>query len=151
MLERTVKPVLLQRLKQYPAVALLGPRQCGKTTLAKSLGGVYFDLEQQSDCLRLDLSWDTLADGEKLLMLDEAQTWPDLFPRLRGAIDQSRKRNGRFLILGSVSPALMVNVSGSLAGRLSPIELSPLTVSEIPAAAREYRWLCPSFAPVCRT
>jgi len=61
----------------------------------------------------------------KLIILDEAQTWPEVFPRLRGAIDTERRRYRRFLLLGSVSPALMTQVSESLAGRLSVVELTP--------------------------
>ena len=119
MIGRLVEPLVLERLSSCPAVALVGPRQCGKTTLARSIGGRYFDLEQESDRLRLDLEWDTLVAGPDLVILDEAQSWPDVFSRLRGAIDQDRKRMGRFLLLGSVSPSLMVQVSESLAGRLS--------------------------------
>ena len=122
---------------------MLGPRQCGKTTLARSLGGVYFDLEQQEDRLRLDLEWDHLVTGPGLLILDEAQSCPELFPRLRGAIDRDRKRMGRFLLLGSVSPSLMVQVSESLAGRLSLIEMTPFLWGELDdPAARERLWPC---------
>jgi predicted AAA+ superfamily ATPase len=131
MLHRSLNPTLQHRLRTMPAVALTGPRQCGKTTLAQSLDGHYFDLEQDSERLRLDLSWDRLVAGDTLIVLDEAQTWPPLFPRLRGSIDGDRKRNGRFLLLGSVSPALMREVSESLAGRLSLLELSPLLLGEL--------------------
>src|SRR5207248_2128735 len=75
-------------------------------------------------------------------ILDEAQEWPEVFLRLRGAIDADRKRQGRFLLLGSVSPALMTQVSESLAGRLSLLELTPLLLSELPTdAARNRHWL----------
>lgn len=142
MIKRAVHPLLLERLGVYPAVALVGPRQCGKTTLAQALGGRYFDIEQEPDRLRLDLEWDDLLAGKDLIILDEAQTWPDLFTRLRGAIDQDRKRMGRFLLLGSVSPALMVQVSESLAGRLSLIELTPLLLTELTTkVSRKRRWL----------
>ncbi len=125
-----------------PAVAIIGPRQCGKTTLARSMRGVYFDLEQESERLRLDLEWDGLITEDRLIILDEAQSWPDIFPRLRGTIDDDRRRMGRFLLLGSVSPALMTQVSESLAGRLSLIELTPFLVTELKQkAARERRWL----------
>ena len=135
-------PVLNRRLTDFPAVALIGPRQCGKTTLARSLGGRYYDLEQEPDRLRLDLDWDDATCGRELVILDEAQAWPELFPRLRGAIDRQRPRKGRFLLLGSVSPALMRQVSESLAGRLSLVELTPLTLSELTAdAQRRRRWL----------
>jgi hypothetical protein len=137
---------LKRRLAAFPAVALVGPRQCGKTTLAKALGGAYFDLEQPAERLRLDLEWDTLAQLRHPVVLDEAHTWPEVFPRLRGAIDQQRKRHGRFLILGSISPALMVQVSESLAGRLSLVELTPLLWRELQTdAQRDRLWLCGGF------
>ncbi len=138
-----VQDQILERLRGYPAVGLVGPRQSGKTTLAKSLGGAYFDLEQESERLRLDIEWERLIAGKEMLILDEAQSWPDVFPRLRGAIDGDRKRMGRFLLLGSVSPTLMVQVSESLAGRLSLVELTPLLLSELETkASRGRRWLC---------
>ncbi len=143
MLDRHIRPELLNRLDAYPAVTLVGPRQCGKTTLARSLGGRYFDLEQESERLRADLEWDKLATSRELVVLDEAQSWPAVFTRLRGAIDRDRKRHGRFLLLGSVSPSLMVHVSQSLAGRLSLIEMTPLLSTELTTnASRERRWLC---------
>jgi hypothetical protein len=123
-------------------VALVGPRQCGKTTLARSLGGIYFDLEQEGDRIKLDLQWDRLVKGKAIVILDEAQSWPSIFPRLRGAIDADRKRNGRFLLLGSVSPALMITVSQSLAGRLALLELTPFLWTEIPSAQQQNLWLC---------
>lgn len=134
---------MLDRLETYPAVALVGPRQCGKTTLALSLGGEYFDLEQEPERLRMDLEWERLTRGDDLVILDEAQSWPEVFTRLRGAIDRDRKRMGRFLLLGSVSPSLMVQVSQSLAGRLSLVELTTFLWTEVKAqAARERLWLC---------
>jgi predicted AAA+ superfamily ATPase len=142
MIPRQVERELKGRLAGSPAAALVGPRQCGKTTLARSLGGQYFDLEQESDRLRLDLDWDRLVAGKSLMILDEAQSWPRVFERLRGAIDADRKLRGRFLLLGSVSPALMVHVSESLAGRLALVELTPLLLSEVQAASRERIWLC---------
>jgi predicted AAA+ superfamily ATPase len=143
MIPRRIRRQLVERLKAYPAVGLVGPRQSGKTTLAQSMRGVYFDLEREEDRLRLDLEWDTLVTGKNPVILDEAQAWPELFARLRGAIDRDRKRTGRFLLLGSVSPSLMVQVSESLAGRLSIIELTPFLWTELKAkASRERRWLC---------
>ena len=143
MIRRLVQHQLLERLRVYPAVALIGPRQCGKTTLAQSIGGAHFDLEQPSERLRLDLEWDALVAQKGLVILDEAQSWPEVFARLRGAIDRDRKRMGRFLILGSVSPSLMIQVSESLAGRLSLVELTPFLLSELRTkASRQRRWLC---------
>jgi len=138
-----VTELVVARLAEEPAVGLLGPRQCGKTTLAQSLGGEgegYFDLEQPNERLRLDIEWERLVGGKQLIILDEAQAWPEVFPRLRGAIDQDRKRNGRFLILGSVAPALMKQVSESLAGRLSLVELTPFLATELKPKIREELW-----------
>lgn len=140
MVRRHVAGLVRQRLRQYPAVALVGPRQAGKTTLARSLRGTYFDLEQATDRLRLDLQWDSAVKGRSLIILDKAQAWPEIFPRLRGAIDAVRGRKGRFLILGSVSPSLMVQVSESLAGRLSPVELTPLLANELPRVPLTRVW-----------
>ncbi|MCU0229967.1 MAG: ATP-binding protein [Acidobacteria bacterium] len=146
MLRRGIELVLAERLGAYPAVTLVGPRQCGKTTLARSLPGEYFDLEQESDRLRLDLEWDTLCYGSRLIVLDEAQAWPGVFPRIRGAIDAERGRPGRFLLLGSVSPALMTEVSESLAGRLSILTLTPFLHGELASdAARKRLWLVGGF------
>jgi uncharacterized protein len=141
MIRRHILRVLKSRLKQYPAVTLVGPRQAGKTTLARSLGEAYYDLEQETDRLRLDLEWNKLVEGRQLIVLDEAQTWPELFPRLRGAIDRYRQRKGRFLLLGSVSPSLMRQVSESLAGRLALVELTPFLLDELPTnVARKRLW-----------
>ncbi len=139
MLPRKITPILRARLADYPAVALVGPRQCGKTTLARSIGGLYFDLEQASDRLRIDLDWEEASGGNDLVILDEAQAWPEIFQRLRGEIDRDRGRSGRFLLLGSVSPALMTQVSESLAGRLSVIELTPLLHAELEHDAQRNR------------
>ena len=143
MIRRRVQELVLERLDAYPAVALVGPRQCGKTTLAQAMGGTYFDLEQESERLRLDLEWEGLVAGTDLAILDEAQSSPEVFTRLRGAIDRDRKRMGRFLLLGSVSPSLMVQVSESLAGRLSLVELTPFLLTELGTkVSRDRRWLC---------
>lgn len=133
-------PVLRRRLRASPAVALVGPRQSGKTTLARALPGRYFDLELQADRLALDLQWADLLSGTALIVLDEAQTWPEVFARVRAAIDADRRRNGRFLLLGSVSPAMMVEVSESLAGRLALVELPPLSLTEVPRVALQRLW-----------
>src|SRR2546422_831247 len=119
MRRRMVRELVSDRLATNPAVAIAGPRQCGKTVLARSFSRTYFDLEQREDRLRLDVEWRDLVRGRRLVVLDEAQSWPELFPRLRGAIDADRARSGRFLLLGSVSPALMREVSESLAGRMA--------------------------------
>ena len=138
---RRTKPLVRQRLKSYPAVALVGPRQSGKTTLARSLSTEYFDLEQEPERLRLDVHWPSLIKTKRLIVFDEAQSWPELFPRLRGVIDMERQRFGRFLLLGSISPALMKHVSESLAGRLSLVELNPFTLTELPDIPLTELWL----------
>ncbi len=143
MVPRKISQVVQDRLTRYPAVALVGPRQSGKTTLARALHGEYFDLEQETDRLRMDVQWNELIEGKSLVVLDEAQAWPEVFRRLHGAIDQDRRRMGRFLLLGSVSPSLAAEVSESLAGRLSLVELTPFTWNELPTkAARGRLWCC---------
>jgi predicted AAA+ superfamily ATPase len=129
-------------LRLFPAVTLVGPRQCGKTTLARTLGTRYYDMEAEGDRVRLDAEWNVRVQGDELTIIDEAQQAPELFPRLRGAIDADRKRNGRFLLLGSVSPTLMVNVSESLAGRMAVMRLSPLILPELEDAGQtDALWL----------
>ena len=141
MIERAQVEPLRARLARHPAVALVGPRQSGKTTLARAFGGLYFDLEQAGDRTRLDVEWDRVCAQRELVVLDEAQTSPAVFPRLRGAIDADRKRHGRFLLLGSISPALMTHVSESLAGRLSVLELAPFLLWEVPSVGTADHWL----------
>jgi hypothetical protein len=142
MIKRAVSKLVLARLEQFPAVGLLGPRQCGKTTLAKGLSRHYFDLEQPSDRLRLDLSWNDIIERNDLVLLDEAQAWPEVFPRLRAAIDARRKHNGRFLLLGSVSPVLMRQAGESLAGRMALLELTPFFLAELPGSKFDLLWRC---------
>ena len=142
MLSRLVERRLRSALREQPAAALLGPRQVGKTTLARSLPGTYFDLELETERLRLDLEWEQLVKEKRLLVLDEAQAFPEIFPRLRAAIDSERRRTGRFLILGSVSPQLMRSVSDALTGRLALLELTPFLWTELESDAQRRRlWL----------
>jgi len=146
VLRRASAPFLRSMLRRFPAVTLVGPRQCGKTTLAREIGGEYFDLEQESDRVRLDLEWTRLVAGRTRVILDEAQTHPAVFPRLRAAIDADRARNGRFILLGSVSPTLMRSVSESLAGRMAVIELTPFLWNELAARPMRSRlWLMGGF------
>jgi predicted AAA+ superfamily ATPase len=83
MLRRRVAGLIRDRLAAFPAVALVGPRQCGKTTLAKTLAKPYFDLEQPEERVRLDLQWNDLMGRNDRLVLDEAQQWPELITNLR--------------------------------------------------------------------
>lgn len=132
---------VLNKLKRSPAVVLTGPRQCGKTTLARSLSDIaYFDLERDSDRLRLNVEWANLVAAGQCIVLDEVQTMPELFPRLRGEIDEKRKTNGRFLLLGSVAPSLMKQVAESLAGRMAILEMTPLVTSELPEEQWDSLW-----------
>ena len=141
MLKRCALQEIIDDLGQFPAVALLGCRQVGKTTLAGYASEVldkpseYLDLELTSD--REKLSEPQLflekQDG-KLLILDEIQRIPELFPILRAIIDKRRKKGemaGHFLILGSASPELLKQSSESLAGRISYIELNPFNILEV--------------------
>jgi uncharacterized protein len=126
-------------LADFPAVALLGPRQCGKTWLARSLLGpraIYLDLERPRDAARLrDADLYLTQHRDDLVCLDEVQRMPALFPLLRSLIDDD-PRPGRFLLLGSASPDLIRFGSESLAGRLTLRELTPFTIDEaVPAAA----------------
>jgi predicted AAA+ superfamily ATPase len=141
MVPRIYQRQLREKLKRYPAVALTGPRQCGKTTLAQKLGGVYFDMETAGSEARLDAEWEGLVSGRRLIIIDEAQNAPGVFSRLRGTIDADRKRNGRFLLLGSVSPGLMENVSESLAGRLGLVRMTPFILPELKTGQMDDLWL----------
>ena len=121
-------------LKQFPAVLLLGVRQCGKTCLLKNLYPTwkYFDLEnlKDRDFLTRDFEF-FFREYPKNIILDEAQEIPELFKHLRGVIDRDRKMNGRFLITGSSSPELISKASDSLAGRVAVLELGTFKISEI--------------------
>jgi len=139
MLKRQITEKLEFTIAQVPAVALLGARQVGKTTLAKTIAeginSVYLDLESPEDLLKLSDPTSFLsAHADKLVIIDEIQRSPDLFPVLRGLIDKNRhqgRSSGQFLLLGSASMDLMRQSSESLAGRISYIEMSGLNVAEI--------------------
>jgi predicted AAA+ superfamily ATPase len=141
MLERHYASLVNNKLRKFPAVAILGPRQCGKPTLARALAGRYFDLESERSYLRLDAEWDALAAGNELVVIDEAQEQPEVFRRLRGTIDADRVRRGRYLLLGSVSPGIMRAVGESLAGRLGRVEMGPLNLLETGAHRLDDLWL----------
>jgi len=139
MLERQITERLQATIAQVPAVALLGARQVGKTTLAKTIAkdidSIYLDLEAPEDLLKLSDPTSFLSGhADKLVILDEIQRSPELFLVLRGLIDKSReqgRRAGQFLLLGSASIDLMRQSSESLAGRISYIEMSGLNLAEI--------------------
>ncbi|MGG7033594.1 MAG: ATP-binding protein [Flavobacterium sp.] len=131
---------LISHLKQYlavfPAVAVLGPRQCGKSTLIKSLnehlkGVLYLDMQSASDLNKLsepELFFESNAD--RLICLDEIQLVPELFSVLRSVIDRNRI-NGKFILLGSASKELIQQTSESLAGRIGMLHLSPFLINEL--------------------
>lgn len=133
MIPRSAQPRLKKLASGFPAVIMLGPRQCGKTTLARHfVDGRYFDLEKPSDLQIFtgDIEY-ALRQLKGPLILDEAQTLPPLFPVLRALIDESRRANGRFFLLGSVSPELVRSISETLAGRVGILELTPFLLSEV--------------------
>lgn len=139
MIRRRIQTRLRELLNDHPAVALLGPRQVGKTTLAleiaKDVESLYLDLESTGDRARLSEPELYLAEHEKkLVILDEVHRVPGLFHSLRGLIDRGRrkgKRTGRFLLLGSASMDLLRQSGESLAGRIAYLELSPFDVLEV--------------------
>ena len=136
LIEREVRQTVIDDLEHFPAVAILGPRQAGKTTLAKSMTAsrpdtVYLDLERHSHLSRLQDAETFLSlHQDKLVCIDEVQLRPDLFPLLRALIDDHR-RPGRFLILGSSSPELLRQSSETLAGRLSYVYITPFHRREL--------------------
>lgn len=135
--KRKVTTQILYDLSFFPSVGIIGPRQVGKTTLAKKLQediqseSIYLDLELDSDRIRLEDAESYLKlHEEKCIIIDEIQRMPQLFPLLRALIDQDR-RPARFILLGSASPELIRGTSETLAGRIAYTELSPLTFSEV--------------------
>lgn len=138
MIKRRLEALIRDRLENSPSVALMGPRQVGKTTLAFTLGeetpSVYLDLENRIDLRKVqDIEAFHQANRDKLIILDEVQRLPDVFASIRGLIDAERRKgntNRLFLFLGSASIELLRQSSESLAGRISYIELFPVNVME---------------------
>ncbi|MDP1931610.1 MAG: ATP-binding protein [Gammaproteobacteria bacterium] len=151
MLKRHITENLQATIAQVPAVALLGARQIGKTTLARfvaqDINSIYLDLEAPEDLLKLSDPASFLnLHTDKLVILDEIQRSPDLFPVLRGLIDKNREQGrkaGQFLLLGSASMDLLRQSSESLAGRISYIEMGGLNVVETESSqeSRQKLWL----------
>jgi predicted AAA+ superfamily ATPase len=135
-IERILTTDIERKLENMPGVVILGPRQCGKSTLAKAIiseigGAVYLDLERPSDVSKLrDPEAFFSLNSDQLICLDEIQRIPELFPVLRSVIDENR-RNGQFIILGSASPDLMKQSSETLAGRISYFALTPFVLKEV--------------------
>ncbi len=155
MYPRKLSAHLIGLLNRHPAVALLGPRQAGKTTLALELArgrpSMYLDLESPADLAKLTEPELFLAMHEdKLLILDEIQRAPDLFAVLRGIIDKGRREGratGRFLLLGSAAMDLLQQSAESLAGRIAYVELGPLQLTETGAESADRLWLRGGFPP----
>lgn len=153
MFARALLPEVMATLRHSPAVALLGPRQVGKTTLALAVAealreecpSIYLDLESEADRAKLAQPELYLADHQdKLVILDEVHRAPGLLPVLRGLIDKARRagrRHGQYLLLGSASVDLLKQSGESLAGRIAYLELAPLTPMETPGVAPDELWL----------
>lgn len=149
MFSRFLYPHLTDAIAHSPAVALLGPRQVGKTTLAMEVGernhALYLDLESEQDRAKLAQPELYLTDHlDKLVILDEVHRAPGLFPVLRGLIDRNRRvghRSGQYLLLGSASLDLLKQSGETLAGRIAYLELTPLLVLETPDVSPDELWV----------
>jgi len=147
ILERNLRKLIKDSIKKYPVVGLIGCRQVGKTTLAgvlkKDFGKrvVYLDLELPSDLAKLqDAELYLTQFTDSLVIIDEIQRMPSLFPVIRALVDKKRV-GGRFLILGSASPHLIKQASETLAGRIIYHELTPLTIAETGDSGINKLWL----------
>ncbi|MEE8058295.1 MAG: ATP-binding protein [Pseudomonadales bacterium] len=153
MIDRERYNTVLDRLTLFPAVALLGPRQVGKTTLAEQIAegreSVYLDLEDPQVRLKLsDPNRYLEAHVDKLVILDEVHRVPELFQTLRGSIDRGRRKGhkaGRFLLLGSASLDLLKQTGESLTGRIAYVDLPPIGVLEINPEDKEKLWVSGGF------
>ena len=149
MFKRILAAKLLDALAHSPAVALLGPRKTGKTTLALEIGkaynAIYLDLESEQDRAKLAQPELYLADHQdKLVILDEVHRAPGLFPVLRGLIDKGRRagrRAGQYLLLGSASFDLLKQSGETLAGRIAYLELTPFNVLEAQSLPMDKLWV----------
>ena len=143
------RPAPLRRIEEafvvHPVVALTGPRQCGKTTLARvivqdSTSSTYFDLEAEVDRRRLETPEYSLGSLTGLVVIDEVQRRPEMFEILRVLVDRP-DHAARFLVLGSASPVLLKGVSESLAGRVGLVDLSGFDIGEVGTASWRRLWL----------
>jgi hypothetical protein len=138
MIKRRLEKIIKEALQRIPSVALMGPRQIGKTTIALNIAetsvSVYLDLESRLDLEKVrDIVSFQENNQDKLIILDEVQRLPEVFAQLRGIIDKERRkgnRAGQFLFLGSASIDLLHQSSESLAGRITYIEMHPVDVLE---------------------
>lgn len=135
-IERKAAATVRQYLKIFPVVAILGPRQCGKSTLVKALAenwsaSLYLDLQSDDDLAKLNQpAYFFQSNADKIVCLDEIQLVPKLFSVLRSVVDKNRQ-NGKFILLGSASRDLIQQTSESLAGRIGMIYLTPFTLNEL--------------------
>jgi len=142
------RPELLERIERAfqvtPIVTLLGPRQCGKTTIARMIaqknGAAMFDLEDQADNTALANPKLALSGKRGLIIIDEIQHRPELFPALRVLVDRP-DNSARFLLLGSASPMLVRGVSETLAGRTSFVDMAGFTLEEVGSSQWRQLWL----------
>nr|MCU0326160.1 ATP-binding protein [Spirosomataceae bacterium] len=148
MIQRTLENQVIFGLSFQPAIAILGPRQVGKTTFVKYLQEkiekptVYFDLERSSDWAKFQYDRTQFLESlsDKLVILDEIQRLPELFKDLRGLIDQNRVP-ARFILLGSASFVLLKNTSESLTGRIAYFEMTPFTSVEVLPHQLQKHWI----------
>jgi len=146
MVDRTLEARVQEYIGYFPVTAILGPRQCGKTTLAKMCiesgpGALYLDLERPSDVAKLrDAETFLRRHRSRLICLDEIQRMPGIFEVLRSLCDEVGSP-GQFMVLGSASPGLLQQSSETLAGRIGYLELTPFTEEEVGVDRRDLLWL----------
>ena len=144
-IHRKLEDEIQKYLQIFPIVAILGPRQCGKSTVVKQLfsnsqNGIYLDLQNQEDLNKLfDPRLFLKINEEKVICLDEIQLVPDLFGILRSVVDENRQ-NGKFILLGSASRDLIQKSSESLAGRIGFLYLTPFLMNEVPKTDLNVFW-----------
>lgn len=145
-LGRRIAADVEEGLQHYPVTAIIGPRQCGKSTLVRHLikpdrPVLYLDLERPSDLRKLDEpEWFLMQQREKLVCIDEVQRKPELFPLIRSLVDEWED-NGHFLVLGSASRDLLQQSSESLAGRITYNNLTPFLWEEVRDRVKVERYL----------
>ena len=148
MIKREKYHEIVELLENFPAVAILGPRQVGKTTLAHEIAStrpsVYLDLESERDRAKLsDAGYYLRQHRDKLIVLDEIHKAPEIFQEMRGVIDENRRagrKAGQFLILGSAAIDLLRQSGESLAGRISYSEMFPLNAREVGGDMLQQLW-----------
>ncbi|MCA1765624.1 MAG: AAA family ATPase, partial [Desulfobulbaceae bacterium] len=131
--KRNLEEKINRLLEMFPVVAVIGPRQCGKSTLVRKLRSDwhYYDLESPDDYQLIgDDPQGFFALHPERVIIDEAQQYPELFKILRGVVDAERGNKGRFLLTGSSSPEIVKGITESLAGRIATVELWPFKQNE---------------------